>query len=201
MKPKTDVPRDLREECVQQALAIIAGGGVDTLSLRDVARRLGVSHQAPYKHFPSKEHILAEVLRRAYSDFANHLQARMRGREPEAALRHLGLGYLAYARDNPLHYQLMFATPLPDPDQHPEMMTEARRAFGLLRDALAALPHHDDKDIGRDALFVWSTMHGLASIMKTRLGQQMGLTDAAIPRTSQHVLDLIGRALRIDSDQ
>jgi len=184
MKTKKDTPRDLREECVQQALAIIAGGGIDTLSLRDVARRLGVSHQAPYKHFPSREHILAEVL-----------QARMRGHAPDVALRNLGLAYLAYARDNPLHYQLMFATPLPDPDEHPEMMEEARRAFGILREALAALPHHDDKDITRDALFVWSTMHGLASIMKTRLGHQMGLTDAAIPQTSRHVLDMIGRAL------
>ena len=195
MKTKKDTPRDLREECVRQALSIIADGGIDTLSLRDVARRLGVSHQAPYKHFPSREHILAEVLRRAYSDFAGYLQARMRGHAPDVALRNLGLAYLAYARDNPLHYQLMFATPLPDPDEHPEMMEEARRAFGILREALAALPHHDDKDITRDALFIWSTMHGLASIMKTRLGHQMGLTDAAIPQTSRHVLDMIGRAL------
>jgi len=195
MKPSKDTPRDLREECVQQALAIIADGGVDTLSLRDVARRLGVSHQAPYKHFPSREHILAEVLRRAYSDFAGHLQARMRGHAPEAALRHLGLAYLAYARDNPLHYQLMFATPLPDPDEHPEMLNEARRAFSILREALGELAHHDDRTLNRDALFVWSTMHGLASIMKTRLGHEMGLTDAAIPQTSRHVLDMIGRAL------
>jgi len=195
MTTKKDTPRDLREECVRQALSIIADGGIDTLSLRDVARRLGVSHQAPYKHFPSREHILAEVLRRAYSDFAGYLQARMRGHAPEAALRQLGMAYLAYARDNPLHYQLMFATPLPDPDEHPAMMEEARRAFGILREALAALPHHDDKDITRDALFIWSTMHGLASIMKTRLGHQMGLTDAAIPQTSQHMLDMIGRAL------
>jgi AcrR family transcriptional regulator len=50
---------DLREACVKQALEIIAKGGIDSLSLRDVARRLGVSHQAPYKHFPSRDHILA----------------------------------------------------------------------------------------------------------------------------------------------
>jgi len=45
-------PGDLREACIREALAIIEVGGVESLSLREVARRLGVSHQAPYKHFP-----------------------------------------------------------------------------------------------------------------------------------------------------
>ena len=74
-------PGDLREACVREALAIIAKGGVDSLSLRDVARRLGVSHQAPYKHFPSREHILAEVVGRAYAGFAAHLEKRPRSEE------------------------------------------------------------------------------------------------------------------------
>ncbi|MFX4450801.1 TetR/AcrR family transcriptional regulator, partial [Acinetobacter baumannii] len=52
------------------------------LSLRDVARRLGVSHQAPYKHFPSRDHILAEVVGRAYASFAAHLEKRPRSDDP-----------------------------------------------------------------------------------------------------------------------
>ena len=110
-------------------------------------------------------------------------------------MHQLGLGYLGYAKSHPLQYQLMFATPLPTPEAHPEMMSEARRAFGILYDTLAALPNHAERNVASDALFVWSTMHGLASIMKTRLGNEMGLTDAAIPRTSRYVLDMIGKAL------
>jgi AcrR family transcriptional regulator len=194
MSLKKDTLRDLREECVEQALAIIADAGIDSLSLRDVARRLGVSHQAPYKHFPSREHILAEILRRAYSDFAGYLEKRVRAKHPRIRMRQLGAAYLSYAQENPLHYQLMFATPLPDPDAHKAMMAEASRAFRMLEDSIAAL---HGRASGRldDALFVWATMHGLASIMKTRLGAAMGLSDAAIPRVSRHALGMIGKAL------
>ena len=74
MAERSSKSGDLREAYVKEALAIIAEGGIDSLSLRDVARRLGVSHQAPYKHFPSRDHILAEVVGRAYAGFAAHLE-------------------------------------------------------------------------------------------------------------------------------
>jgi AcrR family transcriptional regulator len=135
------------------------------------------------------------VLRRAYSDFADDLERRIRGQSGTNVMRQLGLGYLGYAKSRPLQYQLMFAIPLPTPEAHPEMMAEARRVFGILCDPLAALPNRAGRDVAPDALFVWSTMHGLASIMKTCLGNEMGLTDAAIPRTSRHMLDMIGKAL------
>ena len=125
MTARSSKTGDLREACVKEALAIIAKGGIDSLSLRDVARRLGVSHQAPYKHFPSREHILAEVVGRAYASFAAHLDKRLHSEDPYVDLGNLGRSYLDYARKHPLHYQLMFGTPLPDPAEHPEMMAKA----------------------------------------------------------------------------
>ena len=53
---------NLREACIAEAFRIIEDAGLEALSLREVARRLGVSHQAPYKHFPSRDHIVAEIL-------------------------------------------------------------------------------------------------------------------------------------------
>jgi len=61
---KTSAVVDLRERCVTEALAIIQEQGVEQLSLRDVARRLGVSHQAPYKHYANRDALLAEVVAR-----------------------------------------------------------------------------------------------------------------------------------------
>ena len=66
---------NLRDACVEAAREVIAQEGIEHLSLRDVARRLGVSHQAPYRHFPTREHLLAEVMRRCYAQFAEHLNA------------------------------------------------------------------------------------------------------------------------------
>jgi AcrR family transcriptional regulator len=187
---------DLREACVREALAIIAKGGIDSLSLRDVARRLGVSHQAPYKHFPSREHILAEVVGRAYAGFAAHLQKRPRDADPYADLGNLGRSYLDYARKHPLHYQLMFGTPLPDPAEHPDMMAKAEHAFATLRETIARLPGRPpDANDDLDALFAWSVVHGLASILQTRATEQLGIRKATIAEATAHTLARIGRAL------
>ena len=126
MPARKSRPTDLREACIREALAIIETSGVEQLSLRDVARRLGVSHQAPYKHFPSRDHILAEIVARAFEAFAAHLDARPRRADPYEDLREMGLAYVGYAREHPLQYRLMFGTPLPNPSQHPDMMDRAQ---------------------------------------------------------------------------
>ena len=63
----------LKAACLKAAREAIAEHGLEQLSLREVARRLGVSHQAPYKHFPSRDHLLAEVIRQCFEDFAASL--------------------------------------------------------------------------------------------------------------------------------
>jgi len=80
MKQPRAKTRNLRESCVLEAMAIIGETGIEELSLREVARRLGVSHQALYKHFPSRDHLLAEIVSRAFAAFAQHLDARRRTR-------------------------------------------------------------------------------------------------------------------------
>ncbi|WP_181706126.1 TetR/AcrR family transcriptional regulator [Chthonobacter rhizosphaerae] len=193
-------PPDLREACVAEALAIIAEEGVEKLSLREVSRRLGVSHQAPYKHFESRDHILAEVIARAYDDFARHLEARPPATEPFADLEAMGRAYMDYAVRHPLHYRLMFGTPLPDPSRHPAMMEKARHAFDLLRDRLASMdlrPVHDGTAPPfDDALFIWSCLHGLAGILQS--DALCGLDPAAPDpaRVIGHVMARLGLALR-----
>ncbi|CAN5280870.1 TetR/AcrR family transcriptional regulator [soil metagenome] len=165
-------PADLREACVIEAFRIIEKGGVESLSLRDVARRLAVSHQAPYKHFQSRDHLLAEIISRAFDEFAAFLLQRPSCIEPHADLLAMALRYLEYAQLHPLKYRLMFNTPLPDAESHPRMMRNAQYAFDLLRDRLAQMPLRslgampaESPDL--DALFVWSTLHGLASIIQS----------------------------------
>lgn len=168
MAKKRTKPEDLREACVAEAMAIIGESGLEKLSLREVARRLNVSHQAPYKHFPSRDHILAEVVARAYAAFADYLECRPRGGYPAEDLGNMGRAYLEYAQAHPLHYKLMFATKLPEPSEHPEMMRQAKVAFSLLTAAVARLPYRSpDAPPERDALFIWASLHGLSSIMRS----------------------------------
>ncbi len=203
MATKTKKPANLREACLQEALAIIDAEGVERLSLREVARRLGVSHQAPYKHFPSRDHILAEIVTRAFDSFARHLDQRPRLEDPHADLASMGRAYLDYARAHPLQYRLMFGDLLPDLKKHPEMMRNAKHAFALLSEgvrrvtALAADPA-SDTETALDALFVWSTVHGLARILQSRALQTLALPADVAERAPAHSLMRIGRAMDPD---
>jgi AcrR family transcriptional regulator len=189
---------DLREACIREALAIIEAEGLENLSLREISRRLGVSHQAPYKHFPSRDHILAEIVRRAFEAFAAHLDARPQTDDPRLDLGYMGQAYFAYALAHPLQYRLMFGTPLPDPSQHPEMMRSGQHAFALLRDGIARMRQHDGDptdDAERDALFVWSAVHGLATILQTEALHGLTLREDVVRSAVEHVLLRIGVAI------
>ncbi|HYW31060.1 MAG TPA: TetR/AcrR family transcriptional regulator, partial [Gemmatimonas sp.] len=162
----------VRERCLREAMAILDSAGLEALSLREVARRLGVSHQAPYKHFASRDHLLAELVQRAFVAFAAFLDPRPGGATADADLGAMGHAYLAYARQHPLQYRLMFGTPLPDPSEHPAMMASARHAFALLHDGLRRMHAEAGRTLAsvqldQDALFVWATLHGAASLAHT----------------------------------
>lgn len=196
--PRKEKYEDLREACITEALAIIETSGIENLSLREVSRRLGVSHQAPYKHFPSRDHILAEIVRRTFEEFAHHLDARPRSAHPEEDLESMGRAYQQYAREHPLQYRLMFETPLPEADEHPEMMESAQHAFSLLRDCIQRMALPTDADL--DALFVWSTMHGLASLSRARAVKAIPLSSERLGTAHEHTLFRISAALSSQRD-
>jgi AcrR family transcriptional regulator len=184
---------NLRDACIAEAMKIIETSGIESLSMREVARRLGVSHQAPYKHFENRDHILAEILKRSFEDFARHLDARPKSNDPSANLATMGHAYLQYASENPLQYRLMFATPLPDPKKHPEMMEKAHHAFSLLQDNIAEMNLPSDADM--DALYIWSTMHGLASILNLQMFEDLSVSHRNIEQMIQHVIMRISSGL------
>jgi hypothetical protein len=95
----------------------------------------------------------------------------------------------------------MFGTPLPDPLQHPEMMRSAQHAFSLLRDCLTQMfagTEHGSVEL--DALFVWSTMHGLSTILQTSAIRTLALPSAVLAATASHTLERIGVALSTQGD-
>lgn len=197
-EPLPAPPQDLREACVVAARDAIAERGIENLSLRDVARRLGVSHQAPYKHYPSRDHLLAEVMRRCFENFAEHLDARQRFESPREDLHSLGLRYLGYAQAHPLEYRLMFGTPWPASAEHPDLIRDAAHAFDILRQVLrrvhgSAAAKRDQVDL--DALFIWSSMHGLAGVLQSDCLGQIDIRPAVLARATEHIMAMVGRGL------
>jgi AcrR family transcriptional regulator len=195
-----NAPPKLAEACLDEALALIDEAGLENLSLREVARRLNVSHQAPYKHFASRDHLLAAVTARAFAGFATALDERKRADDPVADLRAMGHAYLSFALAHPLQYRLMFGDTLPSADDHPGMLGEARHSFDLLRAALRRIRTHTgqpltEDEIDADALFVWSSMHGLATVLQTSVLASLDLSPAVLAGMIERMLDGIDAAL------
>ncbi len=188
-----------KEACVQAAREVIAENGIENLSMRDVARKLGISHQAPYRHFESRDHLLAEIMRRCFEDFAQHLDQRARSGDAEADLEAMGHAYLDYAQRKPLEYRLMFGTPWPAPAQHPELVRYAVHAFNMLRDSLRGMQGNDEAHLAnadRQAMFIWSTLHGMASITQANVMQHLSLAPGVESDLRNDMLARIGLGLQ-----
>lgn len=194
----TATPTDLREACVTAAREVIAEQGIENLSLRDVARKLGVSHQAPYKHYPSRDHLLAEVMRRCFEEFAAWLDARKHFDDPAQDLESLGHQYLHFAQQRPLEYRLMFSTPWPAAAHHPEVDRYAVHAFDVLRQVMQRM-HGAGKDrreqVELDALYIWSSMHGLAGVMSGDSLGKLGLSAKVRKQLVAHIMTRVGHGL------
>ena len=197
-KIAAEPPLELRDACIVAAQEVIAERGIENLSLRDVARKLGVSHQAPYKHYPSRDHLLAEVMRRCFQRFAAHLDARPRFDDPEQDLESLGTQYLKYAHQHPLEYRLMFSTTWPAAVEQFDLATDATHAFDVLRSVLRRM--HGDSAAMReavelDALYIWSTVHGLAGVMNGQCIGELNLNANVLKRAVRHAMDRMGIGL------
>jgi AcrR family transcriptional regulator len=166
--------------------------------MRDVARKLKISHQAPYRHFESRDHLLAEIMRRCFADFAEHLDKRGDLPDLEQDLRAMGCEYLAYAAAKPLEYRLMFGTPWPEPARHPELVKFAVHAFNILRHTLRRKHGDVPKNHARadiDAMFIWSTLHGMASITQANVMDHLALAPEVLSNFEPYVMEKIGHAL------
>ena len=193
-----DVPIELKEACVRAAHDFIAEHGIERLSLREVARRLGVSHQAPYKHYPSRDHLLAEVIRRCFRQFAEYLDDRGEHVDPRDDLGALGRRYLAFAFEHPLEYRLMFDTPWPSPAVELGLVKDARHALDVLRAVLQRIHGAGRKQRTRvdlDAMFIWSQMHGLASIAQADVMKHLNLAPRASKQMAVHAMHMLGLAM------
>jgi AcrR family transcriptional regulator len=194
---KTINDLDLKEACILAAREVISEQGVEGLSMRDIARKLKISHQAPYRHFPNRDHLLAEIMRRCFVDFADYLDTQSKAR-PDDELKGMGEAYMNYASAKPLEYRLMFGTPWPDPAAHPELIQHAVHAFDLLRQTLL-------KKIGKgagakkqaelEAMFIWSALHGMASIEQSHVMQHLVLTKGVQGQTRSFNMKMIDAAL------
>ncbi len=158
---------DLRETLLGAAIDLIAEVGPSGFTLREVARRAGVSHNAPYRHFRDKDALLAAV---AAQGFRELTQAMRDAVAPRATaldrLRRVGSGYVSFALRRPAHFAVMFDAPAPAA-LDPGLAEAAAQAFGTLVECIEACQRDGALPAGdtlRRALVAWSLVHGIAKL-------------------------------------
>ncbi|MDZ7678324.1 MAG: TetR/AcrR family transcriptional regulator [Acidimicrobiales bacterium] len=157
---------DLRRALLDAAAAEIAEHGPSAISLRAIARRAGVSHAAPAHHFGDRAGLLTAVAAEGFRRM-NETMVAAAGSSTEPLLA-LGWAYVAFARDNPGEFAVMFRPELLD-GSDPDLVTTSASAYQRLSDAIATTPDAacEGEEPGVTAARHWALVHGLATLIIT----------------------------------
>lgn len=155
---------DLRRALIDAALTLIGERNNAELSLREVARRAGVTYAAPYHHFADKSALLAAVASEGFEKMLAGMEAAVaRRRTLEAELRALAEAYLRFALDHPSHYRVMFLPEVKGAAGADALHCIADRAYEVFLERVRrAQPEVQATDHDIAAITAWSTLHGLA---------------------------------------
>jgi AcrR family transcriptional regulator len=158
---------NLRHAVVAAALDIIRKDGLDSLTIRSVARAANVSHMAPYHHFEDKAALIAAVaaegFRRLRTAMAERIERCSEG--PRARLRESGVAYVVFAVKNPNLFRVMFSAEVAEKEDDPDLKKASSAAYALLRGLVddsqpARGVEHAEADLV--SVSAWALVHGLA---------------------------------------
>lgn len=137
---------DLRAALLRTAGKMLEKEGLASLSLRELARRAGVSHNAPYRHFPDRKSLLAALAGEGFERLGDALASRPR--------REMGEAYVEFALAHPQRFRLMFGGLVP-------LANRDRRAYKSLQEAFVDLGEHAPYA----AAAAWGLVHGLSHLL------------------------------------
>ncbi|MBY0531239.1 MAG: TetR/AcrR family transcriptional regulator [Xanthobacteraceae bacterium] len=160
---------DLAAALIEAAEAVLTERGLEGFTLRECARRAGVSHAAPAHHFGDARGLLTEV---AAVGFERLTEAQIRAREAEPKLQNLllatGVAYVGFALTHPAQFQVMFQSGLLD-HSNQRFVAAGRRAFGVYLETYSAvhgirIDPDAEKVSDPSVLRQWALVHGFATL-------------------------------------
>ena len=159
----------LRDRLVDVGVELVASEGAQALTLREIARRAGVSHGAPRRYFPTHLELLSAIARRGFADLGERAAGAIGAigaigdgtASPRAQVTALSRTYLEFALDNPGMYELMFRHDLLE-SGHLGLRETSLPLFGALVDLVGRA--RPDVDARHVAGALWANLHGLAQL-------------------------------------
>jgi AcrR family transcriptional regulator len=168
---------DLRPALLRAAEEVVKKQGLEALTLRDVARRAGVSHTAPYRHFKDRKALLAALAEDGFRALGKALEGTS-GSE-------MGEAYVRFGLAHPARFRLMFGGRL-QLSHHPGLREASGRAYDALLQAVSARQDLPDPEIAAAA--AWSLVHGLANLLLDGHFERATAGDAGLERFIKRVL-------------
>lgn len=197
---------DLHRALVSTALELVEANDVSSLTLREVARRAGVTHGAPYHHFRNKAALLAALAEEGYRAlYTEQLQAAAKaGPDPVARLQAIGIAYVRFAVHHPGHFRVMFGTDPAGWSDYPSLLEAVQLPLVLLTSTADEIKRSKAVSL-RPSDFVlssWAMVHGLATLwVDGPLRPILGSTQAtAIEELAARIISFWTVGLRPDED-
>jgi AcrR family transcriptional regulator len=162
---------DLRHALIQAGLKLLAEGGLPALSLRAAAQLAGVSHAAPYRHFKDKEALVAAIAEEGFRLLTRRMKEEVAGcgdADLLVRLRASGVGYVAFAVENPGYFRVIFGGAVVTPGTYPGLDQAGTEAYAVLRDIVGegiATGRLRAGDADELSLAAWSLVHGLGMLI------------------------------------
>jgi len=160
---------DLREALIEAALAVIDELGPQALSIREVARRAGVSHAAPYRHFTDKDDLIVAVVERGFEmlDAVTGQARAAAGDDLLAQFAASGEAYLRFALEYPAYYRVMFSGDLLNSKGRDALRHTSKSSFSRMVDDLTmcqelGVVRRGDPKL--QAVAIISTVHGFVCL-------------------------------------
>ncbi len=170
MKSKTYHHGNLKEALISAGLDMLSKHGIEGLSLRNVAKKIGVSHTAPYNHFSDKQALLAAISTAGHAQLYQILLNTFEKSKdnPATIIPEIAWAYLQFALDNPAKFKLMFSGALEEERNHPAFMEVSGKSIALFGEIIAFCQDKGQLLPGRVdgfAIKLWSAVHGFTTLM------------------------------------
>jgi AcrR family transcriptional regulator len=196
-KPKAYHHGDLKRVLIDAALQLAEQGGAGAVSVREAARRAGVSPGAPFRHFPSRDRLMTAVAEEAQRRFRAEIEVALAAApagDPLAQFRCLGLAYLRWALRNPGHFEVISSGRLFDHGQSAALSRDNDEVIGMtervLAEAFAQGALRRSSDLKRVQIAGRALVYGFARMNIDGHFARWGVAEAEAERTAEAILDL-----------
>jgi len=191
---------NLREAILKVSLQVIEKKGVQALSMRDLAKMTGVTHQAPYRHFKDKKDLLAALAQEGFEQlYACLEESQKTALTPMERLQNSATSYMTWSYAHPDHFRLIFSQHIPEYETSGSLQKVTDQLLGLIlklveeNQKAGNIRQGDTRPIARH---LWATIHGATSLLVDRQFKPLNNLTTPVPQLAKDVVSNLINGLK-----